>query len=399
MTDINTDKSLIDKEKVALSRLEMLDAKTGNTYMKCGRVCRMNSSGRSRIFGSEHGSQIYHVMSRTTGGDYLMGTEEKEAFRKIMRRMAKFSGIQVLTWVAMDNHFHILARVPERKSYLERFEDKDGESSGSGEERLMQHLSSLYSRAYMNRLRAELVDFRERGMAEQAENFLERYKRRFCDISLYIKEVKERFSRWYNKKHSRKGTLWMERFKSVLVENGEALREMAAYIDLNPVRAGLVEEPENYRWCGYAEAVAGVREAGRGLCRVMAKPVDSWSVHGSWYRCWLMADGEEVAEDKVYQVKARKGIPKETVMAELKKEGRLSNAQQLRSRVAYFTEGAAIGSRAFIEKVFEQNRDQFGSGRKRAAKQMTKKTERDINHKGPSCDLYALQGAIRTFEK
>jgi len=61
---------------------------------------------------------------------------------------------------------------------------------------------------------------------------------RMGDLSRYVKEVKERFTRWYNKRHGRRGTLWMDRFKSVLVEDGEALRTMAQYIDLNPVRAG-----------------------------------------------------------------------------------------------------------------------------------------------------------------
>jgi exodeoxyribonuclease V beta subunit len=40
---------------------------------------------------------------------------------------------------------------------------------------------------------------------------------------------------------------------------------MAAYIDLNPVRAGLVKDPKDYRWCGYAEALSGSRRAQRGL--------------------------------------------------------------------------------------------------------------------------------------
>ncbi|MEZ5431159.1 MAG: hypothetical protein R3F31_08270 [Verrucomicrobiales bacterium] len=44
-----------------------------------------------------------------------------------------------------------------------------------------------------------------------------------------------------------------------------ALLTMAAYIDLNPVRAGMVDDPKDYRWCGYAEAVAGGRRARRGL--------------------------------------------------------------------------------------------------------------------------------------
>jgi putative transposase len=44
----------------------------------------------------------------------------------------------------------------------------------------------------------------------------------------------------------------------VLVEGaGYALTTMAAYIDLNLVRAGIVGDPKDYRWCGYGAAVAG----------------------------------------------------------------------------------------------------------------------------------------------
>jgi hypothetical protein len=57
---------------------------------------------------------------------------------------------------------------------------------------------------------------------------------------------------------------------------GDPLQTMAAYIDLNPVRAGVVEDPKDYRFCGYAEAVAGVVEAKKGLICI-------WSDHGaSW---------------------------------------------------------------------------------------------------------------------
>jgi hypothetical protein len=41
-----------------------------------------------------------------------------------------------------------------------------------------------------------------------------------------------------------------------MVEDGEALRTISAYLDLNPVRAGLVDDPKDYRWGGYAEAMA-----------------------------------------------------------------------------------------------------------------------------------------------
>ena len=64
--------------------------------------------------------------------------------------------------------------------------------------------------------------------------------------------------RHQQRRHGRKGTLWEDRFRSVLVEGaGLALATMAAYIDLNPVRAGMVEDPKDYRWSGYGAAMAG----------------------------------------------------------------------------------------------------------------------------------------------
>jgi len=81
--------------------------------------------------------------------------------------------------------------------------------------------------------------------------------------------LKQRFSQWFNTIHSRKGTLWEERFRSVLVEGGEALRTVSLYVDLNPVRAGIVKDPKDYRWSSYGEAVAGVRRAVEGLCAII----------------------------------------------------------------------------------------------------------------------------------
>ena len=55
-------------------------------------------------------------MSRAAGGNLLFGDIEKEAFRKLTRRMERFSGVEVLTYAVMGNHFHLLVRVPERRS-------------------------------------------------------------------------------------------------------------------------------------------------------------------------------------------------------------------------------------------------------------------------------------------
>ena len=73
----------------------------------------------------------------------------------------------------------------------------------------------------------------------------------------------------FNKRNDRLGTVWSDRFKSILVEPGsDALSHMAAYIDLNPVRANMVDDPMEYRWSGYGEAMAGQDPACRGLERL-----------------------------------------------------------------------------------------------------------------------------------
>ena len=73
-----------------------------------------------------------------------------------------------------------------------------------------------------------------------------------------MQEVKERITHYINKEHNRKGTLWDGRFKSPIVENTpEALLAVSTYIDLNPIRAGIVTKPEDYRWGGYAAALGG----------------------------------------------------------------------------------------------------------------------------------------------
>ena len=330
------------------------------------------SGGRLRVLGKGPlESYCYHVMSRTCGGEVFFDDVEKEALRRVIWRMAEFSGIKVLTYCLMGNHFHLLAEVPHRQTWLARFEGPDGEA------KLLQHLGILYSRAYVGLLRDELSDLRARGMTVLAEQRVAALKKRFCDLSLFVKEVKERFSRWFNKRHGRNGTLWMDRFKSVLVEGkGEPLRTMAAYIDLNPVRAGLVQDPKDYRWCGYAEALGGSRRAQRGLCKALSKPVDGWrsAEAAEAYRCLLHAEGREVKDAQNEQVVSR-GVTTESARTVLAEKGKLSPAELVRLRVRYFSDGVVLGSKEFVEGIFEAQRDLFSPKRKNGARRLAESTQ------------------------
>ncbi|MEZ5386732.1 MAG: transposase [Prosthecobacter sp.] len=325
------------------------------------------SGGRRRILGKGPlESCCYHVMSRTCGGEIFFDDVEKEALRRVIWRMTEFCGIKVVTYCLMGNHFHLLAEVPHRETWLQRFDGPQGEA------KLLEHLRILYSKTYVGLLRDEIADLRKRGLEMLVQQKLEAIKKRFCDLSLFVKEVKERFSRWFNKRRGRKGTLWMDRFKSVLVEGkGEALRTMAAYIDLNPVRAGLVKDPKDYRWCGYAEALGGSRRAQRGLCKAIGKPVDGWQSAGAAeaYRCILFDEGREVKDAQNEKVVER-GVRVESARAVLAQRGKLSSAELVRLRVRYFSDGAVLGSKAFVEGIFEAQREQFSPKRKRGARRI-----------------------------
>ncbi len=325
------------------------------------------SVGRRRILGAEV-VNCYHVMSRTTGGDMLFDDVDKEAFCRIMRRLERFAGVEILTHAVMGNHFHLLVRVPDREKFLARFEGE------GGEERLMEHLELLYSKAFLKDLRWQINQLRLRDLEAEVQELLGRFKDRLCRLEPFMKELKERYSRWFNKHHDRRGTLWMERYKSLIVENGEALRTVAAYIDLNPVRAGLCEDPKDYRWCGYAEALGGSKRARRGLCRVMGRALDSWEQRAArslttgaeWYRSWLFEEGREQRDEEGQLT--RRGLDRETVEKVRNKGGKLSRPQLLRCRVRYFTDGVAIGSKAFIENIFRERRGCFGPNRRNGAR-------------------------------
>ena len=332
-------------------------------------AARSWSGGRRRILGKGAlASYTYHVMSRTCGGEVFFDDVEKEALRRLLWKMAEFSGVRLVTYCIMRNHFHALVEVPKRELWLERFAGSEGEA------RLFVHLRTLYSREFVALLKQEIEELRKLGMDTLALAKLESIKKRFCDLSSYVKEVKERYSRWFNKRRARKGTLWMDRYKSVMVEGkGEPLHTLAAYIDLNPVRAGLVEDPKDSRWSGYAEAVSGSRRAQRGLSKVTAKPVDGWENAGGAeaYRCLLYSSGIEIKDAQNETVVKKQGVTAEEARQVLKEKGKLSPAELVRLRVRYFSAGLVLGSREFVESVFREHREKFSPQRQAGARRVS----------------------------
>jgi hypothetical protein len=203
-----------------------------------------------------------------------------------------------------------------------------------------------------------------------------------------MKGVLQRYTQWHNRTHSRTGRLWEDRFKSVIVEDGVAAKTMAAYIDLNPVRAGMVKDPADYRWSSYGEAIGGGaggngKTARAGLVRALrahqgvAADAACWANDVSReYRRILMAGAVGKSSEYIsragMRVKktSRQGISKEAAEKERDLDGVIPLGKVLRCRIRYFTDGAVIGSRRFVDEAFEKCRDRFGMNRKSGARKL-----------------------------
>ena len=270
------------------------------------------------------GEGFYHVTSRCVDRTFRFKDADKTRIVDQMKRMGRFCGVEIGTYAVMSNHFHILLHVLPPKELTD--------------EELVERISALYGSAKAEDLRQIWKVWRQAGNVaslEQLETSRQTYLRRMGDLSVYMKELKQWISRVYNKEHNRKGTLWEERFWSCLLEdNAETLTSVAAYIDRNAVRAGIVERPEDYRWCGYAEAHAGHAAAQRTLASLFRQPEDMVWVETEERYGWLlrpMTDTERLVTDTCHTV---------------------TDTERREERNPVFTRALAMGSRSFILETY-----------------------------------------------
>lgn len=331
---------------------------------------------RSRALG-RFGTSYYHVVSRVVDRRLVFGDREKAIFRGMLERLLGFSGLRCVTFCLMGNHFHLLLAVPGEEG--ERFREECSDTE------LLRRLSCLYSPARVAQVEAEFRALRAAGDAAGVDRLRAGYLARMYDLSRFMQELKGRFTRWFNREHGRKGTLWEERFRSILIEGGRgdgsndstpsrALTLVAAYIDLNPVRAGLVRDPKDYRFGGYGEAVAGVRSARAGLATALGVrdqvPLRgaAWREQHAVYRRLLYDKGAVAGTESAAE--ERKGcLPRDVEDVE-RRRGRLGLPDLLCCRVRYFTDGYALGGREFLNQVFVDHRSHFGDRRRSASRRM-----------------------------
>lgn len=324
---------------------------------------------------SDREQGCYHLASHTVDKTPYFKKSDKERLRDWLARYAEFCGVKVCEETVMSNHFHVLAMVPRRPAEHLLPDDQE----------LIRRLALVSSRTQVERFTEELKEARESDDVGRVKAIREKVMARMWSLSKFMQQLLSRFAQEYNRLHERKGALWRARFSSTLVEDNESLLRVAAYIALNPVRAGIVRDPVEYRWTGYAQLAAGdkgVWERGAyilGECVGIENPSDLLKE----YRKLLYIEGAEVTPGSLLGGKARPGFKEEEVNKVLARDGKLTLTEMLRVRVRYFKDGMVIGSREFVEQAIERYSEYQGRKRK----------SRPVKMKGGCWDgMYVFRG-------
>ena len=268
---------------------------------------------------------IYHVISRTALDGYPISDVGKDVLLGLIKKFSTFYAVDILGFALMGNHIHLAVRMHS--------------ASDVSDEDIRKRMETWYADGRFI-----------------TPNAILRHKTMLTSLSHYMKSIKQAFTRYYNKTHNRRGFFWGDRFKSVIVEDGPTLINLLAYIDLNPVRAGLVTKPEDYRWntLGY--------HTGTG------NP-DGFLATDFGMKDWNEYDQEEMMRayrEFVYETGALntgkgKVMDAALVQSERMKKFLLTRTERFKYRTRYFTDSGIIGSKAFVREVFDEVKHLLGS--------------------------------------
>lgn len=209
------------------------------------------SNSNNRI--KEH-ETVHHLVSRIAHRVYFLKESERMDFLEFVRRTAEFTGIRLLGWCVMGNHFHILVFLPAPEPV--------------DESEIVRRYAVLKGRAAANSVLDMFARWRIGGEAAErkVEEWLDRQRRRMYSIASFMKIVKQWFTAEYNKRNGHKGTLWESTyFDRVVVRRESDMAKCLAYIHLNPIRAAASDLFDGYAWSSYSAFRKGDPTATAGM--------------------------------------------------------------------------------------------------------------------------------------
>lgn len=195
----------------------------------------------------------YHCISRCVRSAFLLAENgsfhRKEWIDNRIKELESIFAISVAGFSILDNHLHMLIRI-----------DPDVEAAWTPTE-----VVTRYFKVFPHKINRKVVEPTPDMINELANNaeWVDERRSRLGSLSWFMKCLKEPLARLANKEDNAKGAFFQARFKSVAIVDTESLLTAAAYIDLNPVAAGIVDLPEHSPFTSIKERVDNVITKGR----------------------------------------------------------------------------------------------------------------------------------------
>lgn len=198
----------------------------------------------------------YHVVSRCVRRAWLWGFDEyagrdyshrKEWVLDRLSFLSSMFALDICAYAVMSNHYHLVLYVDAAKAH--------GWTQREVVERWTQEFSCP-------RLIKRWLDGKCQGEEQMAaESVIETWRSRLCDLSWYMRCLNEHLARRANAEDNCKGRFWEGRFKSQALLDEAGLLTAMAYVDLNPVRAGVALTPETSDFTSIYARIVSMHEA------------------------------------------------------------------------------------------------------------------------------------------
>jgi len=292
---------------------------------------------KARILGE--GDSLYHTYDRCIG--FILDDEMKEIYCALLEKYVTFCGLTCKRVKAQDNHTHDVIGVPDKA--IADAEITDAE--------LVERYRVMYPKpTKSNPMPADRLAQILAAGGELAQKQREKLLRRMHDLSNFKKEFKAAVTRAYNARHDHRGTIWLGRYGSTVLENdSNLLRHVYLYVDLNGVRSGKEMDPAEDRHGSYAADVRGDDPDLKVLRELMERCQVRTERPLAQYQIWM-------AEESVRPIAGKHRLTREQAK-EVFHLDQLPDVPEYCDVLPYFQRGGACGSDAFVKRTKAYNAD------------------------------------------
>jgi len=195
----------------------------------------------------------YHCISRCVRQAYLMGggaEDRKQWIEDRLEHLAASFAISVGGFSALDNHLHVVCRLDPEVSLAWSAEEVVGRWIAVYPPRKLAMDDAKAVKAWIAR---EVKD----------KQRVETLRSRLANLGWFMKALKEPLARMANQADGCRGAFWAARYKSIAILDEEALLACSAYVDLNPLAAGIAPTPESSHYTSIKQRIDHVRSHGK----------------------------------------------------------------------------------------------------------------------------------------